>query len=525
MEIENPRLRLVLGRQWKLLVVVLGIVALAAFGGAAATYQDQPTESRTLETNQQTVVTNTSDRATVVGNDSLWAKGTVLEDKPVYIVNDTPVVETRATTRVQGAEEARINHVWRVIIRVQTGEEEFYSESRVLSNETRQGTTVTTGTEIDIPELTRRVANVSEKARGAGAVTVTLSLDVNYETNPGGDGYAGNETYAAPLELGGETFAVAGDIGGERSHSTSRTTQVTQPRDWGTIGSLGFVGLFALALAGAVVSLDPREIDVDQARVDMHRTQYEEWISPGVIPMGISQQFVELETIEDVVDVAIDTNERVVYDRRRDLYAVISENLVYYFSTGGSWMESAFGQMSMPGGGGGGGFDDDSPFGGGGGGFGGGGPSAGPGGPEDGDAFGFPEESETPFGDGGDEPFPPGDSPDAADTPFDGGDDGPFDGPRAASTHFEEDVAGDAGDPFGDAEDAADDPFGDAEDGDGGPFGGDADAADDPFSGAGDDDGGPFSDVEDDDGGPFEDADDADGDGAGETDAGDDDAG
>jgi len=496
MTIENPRLRLVLGRQWKLLVVVLGVVALAAFGGAAATYGDQPTESRTLETNQQTVVTNSSDRATVVGNDSLWAKGTVLEDKPVYIVNDTPVVETRATTRVRGAEEARVTHVWRLTIRVQTGDEEFYSESRVLANETRRGTTVTTGTELDVPELTRRVANVSEKARGAGAVTVTLSLDVNYLTNPDGDGYAGNETYAAPLELGGETFAVAGPLGGEASHSTSRTTQVTQPRDWGTIGSLGFVGLLALALAGAVVSLDPWEIDVDEAQVDLHRTRYEEWISPGVIPMGISQQFVELETIEDVVDVAIDTNERVVYDRRRDLYAVISENLVYYFSTGGSWMESAFGQMSMPGSGGGGGFDDDSPFGGGpGGGFGGGGPSAGPGGPEDGDAFGFPEENGTPFDDGGSgEPFPAGDGPDAADTPFDG-DDGPFDGPGAAGTHFEGDVDGDAGSPFGDAEDAPDDPFGDAED-----------APDDPFGDA--EDGDTFDDA--DDPGPFGGPDDAD---------------
>jgi hypothetical protein len=429
MNVENPRLRLVLGTNWQVLLVVLGVVALATFAGAATTYQDRPMETRSVDVDQQAVVTNTSHRARVVREDGLWPKGTALENKPVYIRNDTPAVRTTARTRVTGADTARIRHVWRLTISITRDGESFYAESRVLANESYDATSARTTATVDVEEVVRRVANVSERARGAGTVGVTLGLAVSYRT---GAGYSGTETYSAPLALQGETYAIDGEMGGRTSHSSTARMQVAQPRDWGPILGMTLLGLVALAVAGVVVAADPSEIDVERARIDLHRTRYEDWISPGVIPMGISQQFVKLETIEDVVDVAIDTNERVVYDRRRDLYAVMSENVVYYFSTGGSWMESAFGPMQWGGDGAPGGTEE-GPFGGGDFADPGSGPGGIPGGPPGGDDGGF--------GDGA-----PTDAPDE-------GTGGPFEGPD-----------GDATNPFGTHQD--DGPDGNVTDGD-----------------------------------------------------------
>jgi hypothetical protein len=410
MTVENPRLRLLLGTRWRVMVAALVVVTLVSFGTAAASYADQPTETVTQEVDQQTVTTTTTHRATVVAEDSLWPRGAVLSEKPVYLLNATPTLNVSAETGVDDADAARVTHTWRLRLRAAAGEETLYSETTELANVTRESTEATSSVAIDVPAVRKRMATIREKTEGVAAVTATVSLQVRYCTVPdGGCRYSGEDTYSTPLSVDGRSYTVDDEMGGATTHSTERQSEVPQPRDWGTIASMGLVGLFALALAGAVLSVDPRAIDVDSARQDLHRTQYEEWISPGVIPMSISQQFVELETIEDVVDVAIDTNERVVYDRRRDLYAVISENLVYYFSTGGSWMESAFRRTDV---GGDGGPDPDGPFG---------------GGPPAEEAFGFPEDGDqTPFGGGESE-----DSGglEGGGDPFDGDGDDPLAGP------------------------------------------------------------------------------------------------
>jgi hypothetical protein len=458
MKIQNPRLRLLLGTQWRLIVATLLVVAVLSFAGVGLSYGEQPTDTVTQQTNQQEVRTTTNTSAVVVQNGTVWPNGTVLEDKPVYLLNATPGLDATAETTVQGADTVRVRHVWSLRIRVTTNEETFYAERAVLANESSEGTTVTTTTAVDVQDVRERMIAIREGTASAGTVTATLALDVQYCTEPGdGCAYTGTETYTTPLTIGEGTYAVRGDMGDTTSHSSETVTEVAQPRDGGSLLALGLAGLAALGLAGAVWSQDPDEIDVEKARIDLHSTQYEQWISPGVIPMGISQQFVELESIEDVVDVAIDTNERVVFDRRRDLYAVISENVVYYFSTGGSWMESAFGRMNVPEDGDGAAFDSDV--------FGGASDPPGDFGYAEGGDVPFDQDvsegEEAPFGEGG--PFDDdGGPPEGEDSPFDGG---------SAD-----------GSPFGDDPDAD-------SDADGGPFGDDPDADSDA-------DGGPFEDAD-----------------------------
>jgi hypothetical protein len=449
MTVDNPRLRLLLGTQWRLIVAALVVVALLSFGTAAASYGERPTETVTQTTNKQTVATTSTHQATVVANDSLWPRGTVLEDKPVYLLNDTPTVNVSATTAVDGASGAAVTHVWRLALTATRGESTFYSETETLANVTRRSTDVTTGVTLDPRSIADRMATIRKLSEGITVVAATLKLEVSYCTDPGGGcRYTGSNTYSTPLRIGDKSYEISGEMAGSTDHSSSQQSEVPQPRNWTPLVARALVGILALAGAGAVVSTEPREIDVGTARQDLHRTQYEEWISPGVIPMGISQQFVELETIEDVVDVAIDTNERVVYDRRRDLYAVISENVVYYFSTGGSWMESAFRGME---------FDGD--------------------GPRPGDSNG-----DGPFagagGPGGDGPFdggPGGDGPDAEEFGFPAESEGPFgDGEDGAATFEGEDEES----PFGGGGDGAPSPFGGEDEADESPFGGEDDDED-----------------------------------------------
>ena len=63
--------------------------------------------------------------------------------------------------------------------------------------------------------------------------------------------------------------------------------------------------------------------------------------------MWIGDYHVSLDTLEDVVDVAIDTNERVVHDEQRGLFAVVNDGVVYYYSDRGLWEETAWPEMDL----------------------------------------------------------------------------------------------------------------------------------------------------------------------------------
>jgi hypothetical protein len=87
-------------------------------------------------------------------------------------------------------------------------------------------------------------------------------------------------------------------------------------------------------LAGAVAVLyRSRRIDPVAVRTDMDRSRYDEWISNGEIPTKTRKDYIRTDSLEDLVDVAIDSNSRVIYDRNLDAYATVEDNLIYYFVT------------------------------------------------------------------------------------------------------------------------------------------------------------------------------------------------
>ena len=341
--IDNPRLRLLVGTHGRTLVVVLAVVGLFSLAGAGTTYLTPSTETVTENIHEQEITTTTATSAVVQEDNALWPEGTELEDSPVYLMNATPTMTVTAGTDIDGADDAVVDHEWVVVIEASHDNEEFWSESQTLATETHESTAASTSATVDAEAIHDRVTTVEETVAPAAEVSVELVLVVEYETDPGADhGYEGVETLSTDLVIDERSYALAEDLEAETSHSDGAEMQVTQPHDWTWITALGLFGLVSLGAAVGLYAQRPEEIDIEAARNDLHRRQYAQWISKGTIPMGVNQQFVELDSLEDVVDVAIDTEQRVVYDERRDLYAVLGEHVAYYFSPNGSWMATAF---------------------------------------------------------------------------------------------------------------------------------------------------------------------------------------
>lgn len=340
---DNPRLRLLVGTHGRTLVVVLAVIGLFSLAGAGATYLNPPTETVTEDVHEHEVTTTTATSAVVQEDNELWPEGTELENSPVYLMNATPAMTVTAGTNVDGADHAVVSHEWVLTIEARHDEDEFWSESETLATETHEGTEATTTATVDAEAIHDRVTRVEEVVGPAGTVSVELTLIIEYASDPGADhGYEGTETLSTDLVIDEKSYTFAEDLEDETTRSDEAEMQVTQPRNWTWITVLGLFGLISLFAAAGLYAQRPESIDLDEARNDLHRRQYAQWISSGTIPMGINQQFIELDSLEDVVDVAIDTEQRVVYDERRNLYAVIDEHVAYYFSPDGTWMATAF---------------------------------------------------------------------------------------------------------------------------------------------------------------------------------------
>jgi len=323
------RVRWTVGRYGPVLaafLVLLGLVGLGVAGVASTQPQYETTTSQAFE---QTVGTSVETSAVVTGNTTLYEDDERLDDKPAYLLSASPNVTLSVDSRVPDGVETRLEE--RLVLEL-TGTkdgERFWQEDRTLVNRTRRvnGTAPATNVTVDIPQLERELADVRGEVGQIGTFQSRLRLEVTYATNR----YSGTLTAAAPLQITDRAYWIDGSLSGEETQTTAVTERTEIPPDPLSYLGPGLAGLVAIALGG-VVWTRHREVDLTAIERAINRSQYEEWLSTGEFPTGPNKRHIRMENLEDVVDVAIDSNKRVIYDESYRVYAVADGDLVYYFA-------------------------------------------------------------------------------------------------------------------------------------------------------------------------------------------------
>jgi len=342
---NDPRFQLLIaryGRRMAITLVVVGALLFLVAGWIALT---PPTTTATERTTAATASTGADTAANVTGDSDLWERGTELRNNPVYLTNASPTVAVEPRTSVPAG--STVTQTVRLrITATRNGEVFWASTERLLREEgTVENGTAIARTEIDVRELEERLATLRSRLAGVGSVQTQLQLTVDYDTGR----YAGTLESSAPLEVTDRAYWLGGGLGDSRDHYATTTRTVTQSPNWFAVLLLTLLGALSLTGAWTVFATRPEELDVEAIKQERHRRKYADWISTGSIPMWVGQNYVELDSLEGVVDVAIDTQERVVHDKRRDLFAVISEDVVYYYSKSGDWDQSSWPRMELSG--------------------------------------------------------------------------------------------------------------------------------------------------------------------------------
>jgi hypothetical protein len=166
-------------------------------------------------------------------------------------------------------------------------------------------------------------------------VQVLLRVETSYESSA----YTGDLTASSRVEFTDRGYGMASAMADSHSRATTAMREERVPPNPAVYGGFGVLGLCSLVGAGLVVVTTREEVgpavgpDADPAtlREELRHVRYDEWVSAGSLPPSAGERRVELATLGDLVDLAIDSNERVVHDETRELYGVLSGTTLYVY--------------------------------------------------------------------------------------------------------------------------------------------------------------------------------------------------
>lgn len=328
--ISSARLRLLLATRGRLLATALAVAAVVLLLLAAWTAAVPATETTTEDVETQTVETTVAHSAEVTAEDAPWASGTVLEDHPVYLTDASPVLQLQLQTIAPP--DTAVDHELRIDTRVERDGDVVWEESTTVvrhESEVDDGGRVVSEGTADVSQLRDRRDELRDQFAGAGDVSLRLVATTRYETDDGAE--PESITVTPDLETTDRFYWISGTLRDDATHTETREIEHDAPLDWGQL-LLSLLGA-GLAGAGAVaVRRHDEPDDLAALRQQVQHERFDEWISRGQLPAHDRRERVTVDSLPDLVDVAIDTDGRVIYDASRDRYAVLTSDVAYYYS-------------------------------------------------------------------------------------------------------------------------------------------------------------------------------------------------
>jgi hypothetical protein len=339
--IELVRLRRVVSDHYVTLVLVFLLVGSVGAWAGYAPHVDPGTrtEERTVATWSRSG--GFTHGATVTRTNPIYETGTELRDRRAYFDRIAPFLAGRYSFRyaASGGGDVTVDVVLRLRVRSRGEGTVFWGSTRELNTARTPGTAPDRTVAVDYEfNMSRARARIDRAAETIGNSPGDPEVLVEAETRMTGDvnGRPIDRTFVDQLRLVPDRDAFVVRSESEFTNSTARTESVAVPRTYSPIRRLGGPLVALVGFGGAVGLAVARRRELfalsQRDRDRLVRDEYDEWLSEGSLPPSLTadaEGVIELSALVDLVDVAVDTDGRVLYDPSRDLYAVPGESYTY----------------------------------------------------------------------------------------------------------------------------------------------------------------------------------------------------
>lgn len=337
------------------LVVVLLLGGYVTYGAHATT--DTRTETRTVSTWQSSG--EFTHRATVVNEVNAFAEGEVLRGRSVYFRDATPRLNgsfTYGYTATEGGNmtaNVSVDLVLRSVEERSDGpaqggsggnETVLWQVKEPLGNTTEEslapGDAATTSFSTNVSSTADRATAIDEQLGGTpGTLEILLRARVDLSGTRNGESVDRSRVYSLPISTGTGVYRV--EDPGTVTDSGERTERVEVPVTPGPLRRFGgplllvlsLAGLAGLAYARSEELLTVSETERSRLAYQRQREEYDEWTSTGMVPASyFNRPTVRVESLEDLVDIAIDTDRRVIDDTDSERFVVLGDGVNYTYT-------------------------------------------------------------------------------------------------------------------------------------------------------------------------------------------------
>lgn len=329
--------------------LVVALVALTLLGGylTYGTYVDPGTEEETIEESSWSSTAQYTHHSIVQTQTDVFDEGTVLENRPAYLASLSPVLNGTHEYRYRASDGGELSvtvEQTRVLRSVgDDGAFEYWREEAHLSSHTvdsvEPGERVTVPFSVNVTEASQRVDEIEAQLRGTpGTTEMYVETELSLDGTRNGQQLTNQRAvHEMHIDDSGDVYSVETE---QLTDSGEQVRQETVTATYGPLRTIGAPVLLLVSLLGALglsIGHWQNRFEITDAEREWLAYQsaleeYDEWLSVGTIAhAALSRTTIRVETLEALVDVAIDSNRRVIHDRSRDRFAVLLEDTVYTF--------------------------------------------------------------------------------------------------------------------------------------------------------------------------------------------------
>jgi len=319
---------------------VLLIVAIAGLAGSCGwaywEYTNQHTETVTTVDYGYTYTATYEVEATVTEENPIYEMGTVLSDMAGYFYAVSPQSTIDLTfTFDPSLSDASVDISTESYLMLKEQNDDgiaFWSKRIPLSSSSGSVTgegSLTDSFVLEADTIRARVMEIRDSlgasvGRGEGEVVTHLTYEGEIASTTISD-----DTYVSlPVTLGPDYYAFDMSEASQSEAQNYYTAQQRQVQNTLSDIYIPLAACVAFALAAILIAWHGRRSR--EGVVDMGK--YSEWISSGIYPGDKWEKMVYVSHLADLVDVAIDTNKRVIYDAAEKMFFVIDDPILYYHS-------------------------------------------------------------------------------------------------------------------------------------------------------------------------------------------------
>lgn len=328
---------------------IVGLLLVVALLGGAIAYQTHAVTA--YETEEEVVsswseTTTVSHQAQVVRPNLVFDPNRIVANQPAYFTQLSPELQGVHQYRFQASDEGSVDVDRTASLRIRSvdGDGAPYWQRTELLAEDRvagvsPGEAARMSVDLNVTDAVREIERTEASIGSSiGRSEIAIVFDTTVRGTVNGESIATAHRDSLVLRPDDATYRVEASEG--NSGSYERTEEFSVPVVYGPIRSYGPFFLIGGAILSAVGlasvrhwrGIGPSEETIALVEWQAERAAFEEWISRASVPDdALRGSAIELDSLEAVVDVAIDTRNRVFEDVTRDAFYVLDDDRHYVY--------------------------------------------------------------------------------------------------------------------------------------------------------------------------------------------------